>query len=176
MNFDLKKSIEILSRTPDMYLTLFSNSNHGLDKINEGEGTWNGYNIMGHLIHGEKTDWIPRSEIILGNDENKVFEPYDRYAQDQLHSSQTIEQLLTEFKTLRRENVEKLISWDLSESDLNKEGIHPDLGAVTLRQLISTWTIHDMAHLNQISRALVRHYAEDVGPWKEYTRLLNQEM
>lgn len=174
MNFNLNKSIEILERTPATYVALFGNSNHHLDKINAGIGTWNGYNIIGHLIHGEKTDWIPRAEIILGNNKNKTFEPYDRFAQEKLYSSQTTEELLTEFTTLRNQNIKKLVSWNLSESDLDKEGIHPDLGTVTLRQLIATWTIHDMAHLNQISRAIVKHYTADVGPWKKYTKLLNE--
>ena len=174
MNFDLNKSIELLNRTPDMYSALFTNSEHRWDKIDEGAGTWNGYNIIGHLIHGEKTDWIPRAEIIMGNDGIKTFEPYDRFAQEKLYSTQTTEELLSEFRILRSKNIEKIKSWNLSKNDLDKKGIHPDLGIVTLRQLISTWTIHDLAHLNQISRVIVKHYSEDVGPWKKYTRLLNQ--
>jgi hypothetical protein len=173
MNFDLNKSIEMLERTPDVYFALFNNSKHNWDKINEGIGTWSGYNMIGHFIHGEKTDWIPRAEIILGNKDNKTFEPYDRYAQDKLYSSQTTEELLAEFKILRNQNIQKLLSWNLSENDLNKQGIHPDLGTVTLRQLISTWTVHDIVHLNQVSRVIVKHYAEDVGPWKAYIKLLN---
>lgn len=173
MNFDLNISIEILDRTPGVYTSLFANSAYNLDKINEGIGTWSGYNIIGHLIHGEKTDWIPRAEIILSDSENKTFEPYDRFAQEKLYSSQTVEELLEEFKTLRSQNITKLKSWNLQEPDLEKQGIHPDLGLVTLRQLISTWTIHDMAHLNQVSRSIVKHYSKDVGPWKKYTRLLN---
>jgi hypothetical protein len=174
MNFNLKKSIEILDRTPDVYFALLNNSEHSLDKINEGIGTWSGYNILGHLIHCEKTDWIPRAEIILGDKDNKIFEPFDRFAQEKLYSSQSTSDLLQKFKTLRTRNIEKLLSWDLSENDLDKEGIHPDLGIVTLRQLISTWTIHDLAHLNQLSRVIIKHYKEDVGPWKKYTKLLNE--
>jgi len=174
MNFNLSKSIELLERTPDVYSTLFKNSTHNWDKINEGKNTWNGYNIIGHLIHGEKTDWIPRAEIIMGNREDKTFVPYDRFAQEKLYSSQTTEELLKEFKKLRTENIQILKSWNLTEADLNKEGIHPDLKIVTLRELISTWTIHDMIHLNQISRTIVKHYSEDIGPWKEYVRLLNE--
>ncbi|NOQ75446.1 MAG: DinB family protein [Crocinitomix sp.] len=174
MNFDLNKSIELLERTPEIYAVLFNNSKQNWDKVNEGKNTWSGYNIIGHLIHGEKTDWIPRAEIILGDKENNIFVAYDRFAQEKLYASQTTEALLNEFRTLRIKNIEKLKSWNLSENDLDKKGIHPDLGTVTLRQLISTWTIHDMAHLNQISRVIVKHYAEDVGPWKNYTRLLNE--
>lgn len=174
MNFDLNKSIELLERTPEMYSALFSNCTQNWDTINEGENTWSGYNIIGHLIHGEKTDWILRAEIILGNKEDKTFEVYDRFAQEKLYSSQTTDELLEEFKTVRAKNIKTLKSWNLTEDDLDKKGVHPDLGIVTLRQLISTWTIHDMVHLNQISRVLVKHYAEDVGPWAKYTTLLNQ--
>ena len=174
MNFSLSKSIELLERTPEIYAVAFGNSLQNWDKVNEGENTWNAYNILGHLIHGEKTDWIPRAEIILGNTVNKTFEPYDRFAQEKLYSHQTTEELLMEFKTLRAENLNKLQSWNLTEEDLNKKGIHPDLGTVNLRELISTWTIHDMVHLNQISRSIVKHYSEDVGPWKKYTKILNQ--
>ena len=174
MNFNLNKSIELLERTPDTYSILLNNSHYDWDKIDEGKGTWNGYNIIGHLIHGEKTDWIPRAEIILGSVDNKTFEPYDRFAQEKLYASQTTQGLLDEFRTLRTKNIEKLKSWNLSEQDLDKIGIHPDLGEVTLRQLISTWTIHDIAHLNQLSRVFVKHYSEDIGPWKKYTRILNE--
>ena len=173
MNFDLKKSIELLERSPKTYETLFSNLNHDWNSINEGQNTWSAYNIIGHLIHGEKTDWIPRAKIIL-NQGNKNFEPYDRFAQEKLYSTQTFEELIIEFKTLRINNVEILESWNLTEQDLSKEGIHPDLGIVNLKQLISTWTIHDMIHLNQISRVIVKHYEEDIGPWKKYVRLLNE--
>ena len=174
MNFNLNKSIELLDRTPDLYSTLFSNSSYNWDRIDEGKETWNGYKIIGHLIHGEKTDWIPRAEIILSNGNDKTFEPYDRFAQEKLYSSQTTQQLLDEFRILRTQNLEKLKSWNLTEYDLDKKGIHPDLGEVNLRELISTWTIHDLAHLNQLSRVIVKHYSEDVVPWKKYTRLLNE--
>ncbi len=173
MNFSLKKSIELLERSPATYETLLSNLNYDWNKINEGENTWSAYNIIGHLIHGEKTDWIPRAEIIL-HKEDKNFEPYDRFAQDKLYNKQTFEELINEFKTLRVHNINILKSWKLTESDLNKEGIHPDLGTVNLKQLIATWTIHDMVHLNQISRVMVKHYGEDIGPWKKYVRLLNK--
>jgi len=173
MNFDLKKSMELLKRFPDTYESLFSNFNSDWNKINEGQNTWSAYNIIGHLIHGEKTDWIPKAEIILNKDD-KNFEPYDRFAQEKLYSTQTFEELIDEYKRLRVLNVNKLKSWNLTEKDLNKEGIHPDLGIVTLKELISTWTIHDMIHLNQISRVIVKHYEEDIGPWKKYVRLLNE--
>lgn len=172
MNFDLEKSIELLQRSPSTYEALFANLTHDWATINEGPNTWSAYNIMGHLIHGEKTDWIPRAKIILNSPGNS-FEPYDRFAQEKLYSTQTFEALLNEFKDWRSQNLDTLKSWQLTPQDLDKEGLHPDLGLVTLRQLISTWTIHDMIHLNQLSRVMVKHYADDIGPWRKYVRLLN---
>lgn len=172
MNFNLDKAIETLARTPQVYRALLSNSQYQIERINEGPGTWSGYNIIGHLIHGEKTDWIPRAEIILGDRQNKTFEPYDRFAQDKLYASQSTEELLSEFESLRKQNLDTLRSWSLTEQDLRKEGIHPDFGVVTLKQLLSTWTVHDLSHINQLSRAIVKHYAADVGPWKKYISLL----
>lgn len=174
MNFNLQKSIALLERTPEVYSTLLKNSEYNWDRINEGENTWSGYNIIGHLIHGEKTDWIPRAEIILGNAADKTFEPYDVFAQDKLYTTQTTEELLEEFRKLRASNLKKLKSWNLTEADLNKEGIHPALKEVKLRELIAAWTVHDMIHINQISRVMVKHYAEDVGPFKNYMRLLKE--
>jgi len=174
MNFSLNKSIDLLERTPDAFRALFHNSTENWDIINEGENTWSAYNIIGHLIHGEKTDWIPRAEIILGDSDDKTFEAYDRFAQEKLYSSQTTDELLNEFKILRTENISKLRQWDLQEEDLNKRGIHPDLGNVSLRELISTWTIHDMSHLYQASRVIVKHYSDDVGPWRKYSRILKE--
>ncbi len=176
MNFNLNKSIEILQRTPDVYIALLSNCHHNWDRINEGPNTWSGHNIVGHLIHGERTDWIPRAEIILGDGENKNFEPYDRFAQEHLYSQQSMDELLDLFKSLRAENIRKLKSWNLSTQDLDKEGMHPELGRVTLRQLISTWTIHDLNHMNQISRVMIKHYKEDIGPWIKYNKLLLEEI
>ncbi len=174
MNFNLDKSIELLERTPNIFKALFYGLSHDWATINEGKNTWSGYTIIGHLIHGEKTDWMPRAKIILGENQDKHFEPYDRFAQDKLYANQTIEELLNEFEELRKKNLTELRSWSLTTDDLNKKGIHPELGIVTLRELISTWTIHDMAHLNQVSRVLVKHYSKDVGPWTNYIKILQE--
>lgn len=171
MNFNLLKSIELLERTPDTYNVLFSNLS-SWNTINESENTWSAYDIIGHLIHGEKTDWIPRAKIII-NKTAKEFTPYDRFAQEKLYSSQSFEELIALFKKERLKNIETLKSWNLTETDLNKTGIHPDLGTVTLKQLIATWTIHDMIHLNQLSRVFIKHYSNDIGPWKAYVSILN---
>ena len=175
MNFDLNKSIELLERTPLVFEGLFKNNLYKIDQINEGENTWNAKNIIGHLIYGEMTDWIPRAETILDKEQkNKTFQPYDRFAQDKLFNKQSINQLLSEFKQLRLKNIEILKSWNLNENKLQLTGIHPELGIVTLKELISTWTIHDLVHINQISRVLVKHYTNDIGPWINYINFLKQ--
>ncbi len=175
MNFDLEKSIELLERTPQVYKVLLSNLKSDWGIINEGSGTWSAFDIIGHLIHGENTDWIPRAELILSSKEIPTFEPFDRFAQKGISKDKTLDQLLDEFEVLRKQNLIKLKSWDLKNEELDKKGKHPDLGAVTLRQLISTWTIHDIGHLNQLSRVMIKHYKEDVGSWGEYSKILRVE-
>lgn len=174
MNFDLDKSIELLERSPKIYKALFYDLKHNWGTIREGENSWSGYNIIGHLIHGEKTDWIARAKIILSDEAPNTFEPYDRFAQDKLYSHQSMEELLDMFETLRAENIRQLRSWKLTEADLNKTAIHPGLGQVTMRELLSTWTVHDLAHLNQATRVLARHYTHDVGPWTDYISILKK--
>ena len=164
MNFDLLKSIELLERTPQVYKSLFYRSTSDWTTINEGLNTWSAFDIVGHLIHGELTDWIPRAEIILSEDRSdKTFEPYDRFAQEKNSKGKTIDFLLEQFEELREFNLVKLKSWNLSATDLLKKGIHPELGEVTLKQLITTWTIHGIGHLNQISRVIVKIILKMLG-------------
>lgn len=173
MNFNLNKSIELLERSPRTYRALFYDLKYDWDQINEGDNTWNAFNIIGHLIYGEMTDWIPRAKIILSTEiKDKTFEPYDRYAQNSLFKGKSTNELLDKFEELRTKNLDELKSWNLTSDDLKKEGIHPELGPVTLQELIATWTIHDMGHLNQISRVLIKSYSEDVGPWTAYSKIL----
>ncbi len=175
MNFDLYKSIELLRRSPIAYKALFYQLDTDYGNVNEGENTWSAFDIIGHLIHGEKTDWIPRARIILDNSiDDKVFEPYDRFAQEILSKGKSLDELLLEFEQLRKDNIDLLKSWNLDESQLNKTGIHPELGEVTLKQLIATWAIHDMSHLHQVSRVIVKHYHNDVGPWAAYSSILKK--
>ena len=173
MSFELEKSIELLSRTPQAYKSLFYELKSDWGQINEGEKTWSAFDIIGHLIHGEETDWIPRAEIILSESKSdKMFEPFDRFAQQKSSVGKTMEVLLDDFEKLRINNLKKLSSWRLTKKELTKTGIHPELGEVSLKQLIATWTIHDLGHLNQISRVIVKHYSKEVGPWAEYSRIL----
>lgn len=177
MNFKLQKSIELLKRTPAAYKALFYQMPLDWTNANEGANTWSAFDIIGHLIHGEKTDWIPRAKIILSDASDKTFVPFDRFAQEKVSIGKTIEELIDELTLLRKQNVEELESWKLTEEDLSKTGIHPDpdLGMVTLKQLIATWTIHDIIHLNQVSRVMVKHYRQDVGPWTNYIKMFGHE-
>lgn len=174
MNFNLEESIEILERTPEVTTALL----HGLDEawthVNEGKDTWSAFDIIGHLIHGERTDWIPRIKIILGDGEDKTFEPFNRFAQFRNSKGKTLHELLEAFSQLRAQNIAFLTALQLTEKELALKGVHPDFGDVTLQQLIATWVTHDLGHLAQITRVMAKHYTEDVGPWYEYISILKE--
>ncbi|CAN5266251.1 hypothetical protein BH11BAC5_BH11BAC5_27930 [soil metagenome] len=172
MHFSLSKSLEILERTPDVLIAMLQNLSEEWTSINEGGETWSVYEIVGHLIHGEKTDWIPRMEIILSDKPGKAFEPFDRFAHSNNSTEKTLNGLLAEFKSIRQINIEVLKSKQLTEQDLQLTGVHPDFGDVTLSQLISTWTIHDLNHLSQITRVMAKQYKDEVGPWTAFLRIL----
>ncbi|WP_421898621.1 DinB family protein [Marinoscillum sp.] len=170
--FDLEKAIEILERTPRTLEQLLDGLSSQWIMTNEGPGTWSPYDVVGHLIHGEKTDWIPRMLIILSEKEPKTFTPFDRFAQEKNSHGKTINELLTAFKNLRLHNLNTLKVQNISSEDLKKTGIHPDFGLVTLAQLLATWTVHDLNHLSQISRVMARQYSSEVGPWVQYLKIL----
>lgn len=174
MEFDLKKSLEILERTPSVLEYLLRGISDDWSMSDEGEETFSPYDVIGHLIHGERTDWMVRMEIILSDSKDKTFEPYDRFAQFEESEGKSLNDLLTEFKVERDRNIRILLSKNLTERDLDKTGIHPKFGTVTLRQLLSTWTVHDLAHLAQISRVMAKQYTDEVGPWKEYLSILKK--
>ncbi len=171
MNFNLNKTTAVLERTPKILEDLLSGLSDDWTMQNEGDDTWSPYDIVGHLLHGERTDWMPRLEIILHR-ENKNFIPYDRFAQFKESEGKSLQQLLSAFAVLRKENLQKLKSLHLTEADLNKTGIHPEFGDVTLRQLLSTWTIHDLTHIAQITRVMAKQYKEAIGPWIKYFRVM----
>ena len=173
MQFDIGKAIEILSRTPDTIDAMVSGLSNAWILATEGEGTWSAFDIVGHLIHGEKTDWIVRMEIILNDKEQKTFEPFDRYAQFQSSKGKTLQELLDEFRRLRDQNLATLKSKNLQPHDLLKTGIHPAFGMVTLSQLLATWVVHDLNHITQIARVMANQYKAEVGPWVEYLKVLN---
>lgn len=174
MQFSINKSIEILERTPHVLILLTNKLSADWTMNNEGGETWSVFDVMGHLIHGEKTDWIPRIEIILSTGAQKEFEPFDRFAQFEESKGKSLEQLLSEFLTAREWSLKKLKGFNLTKDDFNKTGIHPKFGAVTLSQLMAAWVVHDLDHISQISRVMAKQYKEPSGPWVEYMKILRQ--
>jgi hypothetical protein len=139
---------------------------------NEGPETWSPYDIIGHLIHGEETDWIPRAKIILEHGETRPFEPFDRVAMFEKSKRKSIAELLDTFARLRAENLRELAQWNLTPELLEKRGMHPELGVVTLKQLLATWVVHDLGHIRQVVRVMAKQYGEEVGAWKAYLSIL----
>jgi hypothetical protein len=173
MKYSLNKSFQILDRTPAVLKTLLSNLDYGWVMNNEGPETFSPYDVIGHLINGEKTDWPVRTKIILEFGLAKPFEPYDRFAQYEESNGKTLTQLLDEFERVRKENMIWFKGMNLSETDLDKKGMHPKLGEVTLRNLLATWVVHDLTHIAQITRLMAKQYKEEMGPWPEFFRILN---
>jgi hypothetical protein len=174
INFNLKEAIEILERTPTVLISLLSGLSERWIYNNEGGESWNPFDIIGHLIHGEKKDWILRAKIILEKGEEKPFEPFDRFAQFKDSEGKTLNGLLEEFAKLRNENIDVLKKLNLDENDFNKKGIHPEFGKVTLRQLLSTWVVHDLSHIKQISKVMAKQYKSEIGPWGTYLPVINE--
>jgi len=172
MKFDPDHAIAVLSQTPATLRSLLGNLPSDWIEGNEGPETWNPYDVIGHLIHGEKTDWIPRMEIILSDGANRKFEPFDRFAQFENSRGKPLQQLLDELEALRKENIEKLRAKNLHATDLMRTGIHPAFGEVTLAQLLATWVVHDLDHVAQIARVMAKQYKAEVGSWVEYLKIL----
>ena len=174
MNFEINNAIEILEQTPNVVETLLTRLSSGWIANNEGKDTWSPYDVVGHFIHGEKTDWIPRMEIILSINQLKKFQAFDRFAQFKDSKGKNLRDLIDEFKTLRAENIRVLKEKKLSQVDLMKTGIHPDFGSVTLKQLLSAWVVHDLEHIAQMARVMSKQYKDEVGPWTKYLPILNK--
>ena len=172
MKFNLEHSIAVLERTPLVLQAQLKGLPNVWTDCNEGPETWSAFDILGHLIHGEKTDWIARLEIILSDSDNKTFTPFDRFAMFEESKGKTLSQLLEEFKLLREKNLVILKSKAIIASDFNRKAIHPVFGEVTLSQLLSCWVAHDLNHLVQINRVMAKQYKEEVGPWIEFLRIL----
>ena len=174
MNFKIDKTIEILERTPEILIVMLQGISPEWTTNNESGETWSVYDIIGHLIHGEKTDWMPRVEIIISDKPEKTFEIFDRFAQFKESKEKSLIQLLDEFKSLRRINLDKLFAMELADKQMEEKGIHPSFGEVRLSQLLAAWVVHDLNHISQISRVIAKQYTEEVGPWIEYLRILKQ--
>jgi len=175
MKFNLSNALEILERTPSVLETMLGDLSEVWTSANEGKGSWSPYDIIGHLVHGEKTDWMPRTEIILSDNPVKRFPEFDRFAQFEESKGKSLTELLEEFKTLRKKNLDSLKAKNLTAANLAEHGIHPSFGMVSLIQLLSTWVVHDLNHISQISRVMAKQYKEEVGPWISYLGILQQK-
>ena len=174
MLFNLADATDILSRTPIVLKSMLSNLPDEWVSGNEGNQTWSAFDVLGHLIHGERTDWLPRIRMILQSGESEAFEPFDRFAQFEASKGKSLEELLSTFAELRADNINALKTMNLTAGDLVKRGAHPELGSVTLEQLIATWVVHDLDHLAQIVRVMAKQYREAVGPWEAYLSVLKR--
>ncbi len=172
MLFNLVHATEILSCTPVVLNSLLSGLSTEWVIGNEGNETWSPFDVLGHLIHGERTDWIPRIRIILQSGEAETFEPFDRFAQFEESKGKSLEELLRTFAELRTQSLDALAKMNIKAADLTKRGTHPELGIVRLEELIATWITHDLSHLTQITRTMAKQYSEAVGPWKAYLSVL----
>ena len=174
MEFNLADGIAILERTPNTMRALLSGLESQWIDGDEGPDTWSPYVIVGHLNHGERTDWIPRARIILEQGTNRPFTPFDRFAQFEESKGKSLATLLDEFDELRAKNLGILNEWKLTDEQLALEGQHPELGKVTLRQLLATWVGHDLGHIAQTARVMAKQYRDAVGPWREYLPVMDR--
>jgi len=174
MEFQLEQAVEVLRKTPGVIYKLL----HSLSDVwvlnNAGDDTWSPYDVVGHLIHGERTDWIPRAKIILQHGLSQPFEPFDRFAQFERSTGQPLGNLLPEFARLRKENLETLAQMNITPEQWDLQGTHPDFGVVTLKQLLATWVAHDLNHIGQIVEVMAKQYTEAVGSWKAFLSILDR--
>ena len=172
MKFELKHATEILAQTPFTLQRMLEGLSDSWTASSGDKESWGVYDVIGHLIYGEETDWIPRAESILTQGEYTTFVPFDRLAQFERSKDRTLDDLLTELTYARNTNLEKLARWELTAEQLELKGLHPELSEVTLEQLLATWVVHDLNHISQIARILAKKYEAEVGPWKEYLSVL----
>lgn len=172
MDFQLEHARDILRRTPATLTTLLQDMPDEFLFSNEGPETWSPFDVLGHLIHGEETDWIPRARIILEDGEDRPFETFDRFAMFEKSKGKSLDDLLATFARLRAESLRQLDAMNLTPELRKKRGKHPELGVVTLGQLLSTWVVHDLGHVGQIVRVMSKQYGEAVGPWRAYLSIL----
>jgi hypothetical protein len=170
--FSLAEAIAVLTRTPATLSALLRGLPNIWVRCNEGSDTWSAFDIVGHLIVGERTDWMPRVRIVLENGEARPFDPFDRFAQSKESQDKSLEQLLDDFACLRKENLATLQALNLQPQDFTRRGRHPALGVVTLSELLATWAVHDLTHVHQLSRVMAHQYRDAVGPWSAYLGVL----
>jgi hypothetical protein len=173
MQMEVAQAVGVLERTPAALAGLLAGLPEAWVQANEGEGTFSPRDVLGHLIHGEETDWIPRAEIILASGENVPFTPFDRFGFRGWLEATPTAALLDRFTDLRRRSLERLAGFGLTRADLQRRGTHPALGPVTLGQLLAAWVVHDLGHLTQVARVMAKQYRDEVGPWTQYLAVLH---
>ena len=176
MHFDLELSLEVLGRSPTTLRALLDGLGKPWVRGTEGPDTFSPFDVVGHLIDGEETDWIPRARIILAQGPDLRFEPYDRFRHRARNADRSLESLLAEFTRLRTTNLDLLRSWSLTARELDLPGEHPSLGRVTLRQLLAAWVVHDLGHLAQVARVMAKQYRDEVGPWVPFLPVLTDHI
>ncbi len=174
MAFDLASGVAVLERTPDTLRVMLSGLPSSWTLATEGPDTWSPYDVVGHLVHGERTDWIARARIILAQGPERRFAPFDRFAQLRDSEGKSLDDLLAELARLRAANLATLREWRLSDAQLALEGEHPEFGPVTLRELLATWVVHDLAHVAQVARVMAKQYRDAVGPWRAYLSVMDR--
>ena len=174
MDFDLAAGLAVLDRTPRTLQAMLAGLPPVWTDATEGPDTWSPYTIVGHLLHGERTDWIPRAELILAERADRRFAPYDRFAQFHESQGKSLAELLEDFARIRAANVKTLAAWRLTGAQLALEGEHPVFGPVTLGQLLATWVTHDLGHIAQTARVMAKQYRDAVGPWRAYLPVLDR--
>ena len=173
--FNLEDAAAILGRTPAALTALLEGLPETWIRATEGEGTWSPFDVIGHLIHGERTNWIPRARHILAG-ESRPFESFDQTSQFSESQGKSLAELLEMFADLRRENIAALVGMNLTETDLARKGLHPELAEVTLSQLLATWVVHDLDHVAQIARTMAKAYGDATGPWNVYLSILRDRV
>jgi DinB superfamily len=173
MDHDLNHTLAVLSRTPAALDALLRGLPDAWTLHNEGQDSWNAFDVVGHLIHGERTDWIPRARMILESGESKSFEPFDRSGHVRESKGKRLDELLDEFAHLRAANLDAIRQLKLGPKDLARRGKHPSLGSVTLSELLAAWVVHDQTHFHQLSRIIAHQYRAAVGPWSKYMGVLH---
>ena len=174
MGFDLERAFEILERTPKALSALLTGLSDDWLLESEGPDTFSPKDVVGHLIAGEKNDWVERTEIILEHGVDRPFTPFDRFSFRDDYENDSVAELLEKFRDLRAKNLERIRALDIDDAKLALEGTHPELGKVQLRELLATWAVHDLGHIRQIARVMAKQYRDDVGPWKQYLRILDE--
>lgn len=174
MEFQITEGVAILERTPGVLRAMLGDLPAAWIDGDEGPETWSPFVIVGHLAHGERTDWIPRARIILAQGADRRFVPFDRFAQFRESAGKSLGALLDEFEDLRRDNLATLRDWRLSDEHLELTGEHPEFGRVTLRQLLATWVAHDLGHIAQIARVMAKQYRDAIGSWRAYLPVMDR--